>query len=164
MTRNARRRTGVFPVLLSLAVLTGCQGGRVAPPVTIADDQVAPAVSAKKVLAVYQGVLPCADCTGIRTELTLFDEDFTYKLVETYLGTPEGARTFASDGTWTLLRAPAEDPDRKVYQLRASNPGDVRSFLVLDDWQIRQLDAAGRKLESGLDYTLTRKGPPPPSL
>ena len=39
----------------------------------------------------YAGVLPCADCSGIRTELTLTKDPVTrepraYQLVETYLG------------------------------------------------------------------------------
>src|SRR5215831_4012358 len=41
--------------------------------------------------AVYEGVLPCADCEGIKTELTLYrkaesSDPATYRLSETYLG------------------------------------------------------------------------------
>ncbi len=148
-----------FPVLLFVTVLSGCQGGRVAPPVTSANDRVAPAVSAKKILAVYEGVLPCADCQGIRTELTLFDEDFTYKLVETYLGTPAGDRSFRSDGAWTTLRGKAGNPDATIYQLNPGEPEKIRNFLVVDEGQLQQLDRDGREIESRLDYRLTRKRP-----
>ncbi len=132
-----------FVALVLAMPLAGCQTGRVAPTVTSAEDRVAPVVSVKKILAVYEGVLPCADCQGIRTELTLFDGDFTYRLVETYLGTPDGDRTVESDGRWSLLRPDRRDPEVAIYQLRPDEPGDVRNFLVVDDQQIRQLDGNG---------------------
>lgn len=137
-------------VFAAAVLLAACQEGKVAPPVTAADDPVAPAVSVKKVLAVYEGVLPCADCRGIRTELTLFEDDSTYKLVEIYLGTPEGDRTVESEGTWTLRR-PA------IYQLHPGNAGEVRRYLIVDERRIRQLGGEGREDDSGLEYTLTRR-------
>jgi copper homeostasis protein (lipoprotein) len=157
--RNFKIGTAAVLVLPTVAVvLAACQQANIAPPVTSADDRVAPAVSVKKVLAVYEGVLPCADCQGIRTELTLFDDDSSYKLVETYLGTPDGDRTVESDGTWTLQR-PRKDPEATIYQLHPGKPGEARSFLIVDERQIRQLDREGREIES-LGYTLTRKESP----
>src|SRR5207247_4698611 len=55
----------------------------------------------------YEGVLPCADCSGLKTELTLnrnakTSAPETYKLRETYLGKPAGTRT--TMGKWTILR------------------------------------------------------------
>lgn len=159
MMRTARSCSDAFPVPLILLMLAACQG-RVAPPVTSASDQVAPTVSGKKVLAIYEGVLPCADCQGIRTELTLFDEDPTYKLVETYLGTPDGERTVESEGRWSLRRPVQRDPEVTVYQLDPDKPEKARSFLIVDEKQIRQLDREGREMEPRLGYTLTRKSPP----
>jgi uncharacterized lipoprotein NlpE involved in copper resistance len=51
----------------------------------------------------YQGVLPCADCEGIDTELVL-NEDGTFKRTMTYLGKEgepvvnEGSFTWTADG------------------------------------------------------------------
>jgi copper homeostasis protein (lipoprotein) len=159
--RNFKASAAAALVSLTAVGLAACQEGKVAPPVTSADDPVAPAVSVKKVVAVYEGVLPCADCQGIRTELTLFEDDSTYKLVETYLGTPDGDRTVESEGTWALRRPTFKDPEASIYQLHpAGKPGEVRNFLIVDERQIRQLDAAGREIGSRLEYTLTRKNPP----
>jgi copper homeostasis protein (lipoprotein) len=158
MMWNAKDRSGVVPVLLVIAALGGCQS-RLAPPVTSAVDPVAPAVSGKRILAVYEGVLPCADCQGIRTKLTLFEEDFTYRLVEIYLGTPDGDRFFESEGTWSKVHGVPKKPDAEVYQLNPGKSAEVRNFLVVDDRQIRQLDSAGGEIASQLDYTLTRKPP-----
>jgi NlpE N-terminal domain len=157
---TAGNRSAVFLVLLVLTLLAACQG-RVAPPVTSASDQVAPTVSGKKVLAIYEGVLPCADCQGVRTVLTLFDEDFTYKLVETYLGGLDSERTVQSEGRWALRRRPLQkNSEGTVYQLNPGKAEQVRNFLVVDERQLRQLDGAGREMEPRLPYTLTRKTPP----
>ena len=48
----------------------------------------------------YQGILPCADCSGLDTSLFL-DEDGTFILQETYRGAKGGDRTFASYGSRT---------------------------------------------------------------
>jgi copper homeostasis protein (lipoprotein) len=144
--RNIKAAVLVFAAAVLLAA---CREGRVAPTVS-AIDPVAPAVSVKKVLAVYEGVLPCADCRGIRTELTLFEDDSTYRLVETYLGTRDGDRTVESEGTWTLRR-PA------IYQLHPGNAGEMRRYLIVDERQIRQLGGEERGDDSRLEYTLTRR-------
>lgn len=156
---NFKTREGAAAVLLMTAVLVGCQEGRVAPPVTSADDHLAPAVTVKKILALYEGILPCADCQGIRTKLTLFDEDFTYRLVEVYLGTPDGDRTVESGGTWTTLQGTGEYPTGTIYRLNPGKPEDVRSFLVVNEAEIEQLDRGGRKIESRGRYTLTKTRP-----
>jgi len=148
---------GPVLVFLTAAVLAACQEGRVAPTVTSVVDPVAPAVAVKKVLAVYEGTLPCAGCRGIRTELTLFEDDSSYRLVETYLGTPEGDRTVESEGTWALRRPSFKDPEASIYQLRPSKPGTVRKYLIVDERQIRQLGGEARDNASRLEYTLTRR-------
>jgi len=152
------RNFGLGTAAVLAVVLAACQEGRLPPPVTSVADEVAPAVTAKRVVAVYEGVLPCAECRGIRTELTLFDDDSTYKLVEVYLGTPDGDRTFQSDGTWTLRRSSFKDPKAAaIYELRPRQSGEERKYLIVDERQIRQLDRDGREIASRLDYTLRRK-------
>lgn len=46
----------------------------------------------------YRGVLPCADCEGIRTEITLRGDNYTLK--RTYLG-KSGNNTYESSGTYS---------------------------------------------------------------
>jgi len=47
----------------------------------------------------YEGVLPCADCPGIKTRLTL-RHDGSYELVTEYLERPLPARTARGQFTW----------------------------------------------------------------
>lgn len=47
----------------------------------------------------YKGVLPCADCEGIETSITLM-KDGTYQRTVTYLGREEAGRTDRGDFEW----------------------------------------------------------------
>src|SRR5678815_1162337 len=97
------------------------------------------AESTQSKITVYEGVLPCADCSGLKTELTLYrnartSAPETYKLRETYLGKPAGTRTTV--GKWTILRGTPDNPDATIYQLSPDKPQEVRTFLVVNDNQI----------------------------
>jgi uncharacterized lipoprotein NlpE involved in copper resistance len=48
---------------------------------------------------VYEGVLPCADCPGIKTRLTL-RRDSSYELVTEYLERPLPPQTVRGQFTW----------------------------------------------------------------
>jgi len=106
----------------------------------------------------YEGVLPCADCSGLKTELTLnrnasSSAPETYKLRETYLGKSAGTRT--TTGKWTIVRGTPDNPDATVYQLNPDKPQEVTNFLVVNDNQIRQLDRDRQEIKSTLNFTLT---------
>lgn len=50
-------------------------------------------------LGVYKGILPCADCEGIETTITL-NKDNTFHIKTTYLGNKGG--TFEENGTFKI--------------------------------------------------------------
>jgi uncharacterized lipoprotein NlpE involved in copper resistance len=118
-------------------------------------------------LGFYTGTLPCADCSGIRTELSLFAHGSTssgtasYWLRETYLGKPEKDATFESGGSWTSQPGEA-DPKTTVYRLTEARSRESRFFLKVSDDELRMLDRAGRVIESKLGYTLKRQQTVPP--
>lgn len=69
---------------------------------------------------VYEGTLPCADCEGIKTQLTI-NEDHTFVLVSNYLG--EEDAKFEDKGTYfiengEILVIQDEDGDQKYYKLQ----------------------------------------------
>ena len=114
----------------------------------------APAES-PELLGVFTGVLPCADCPGIETKLTLTRKgpgwgDGTFELVETYL---ERGEPVVTTGEWGTLRGSATDPDATVYEL---NPGQesVRYFRV-DGENLRMLDRELGETPADMPYTLT---------
>ncbi|MFO1455243.1 MAG: META domain-containing protein [Steroidobacteraceae bacterium] len=97
--------------------------------------------------AQFAGVLPCADCRGIRQTLDLYpDGGFHWR--SEYLGKPPldlpddaGRWLFASDGRTLLLFGGREAPVR---------------FQSRDDGALRLLDLEGRPIRSTLNYELRR--------
>lgn len=98
--------------------------------------------------ATYAGQLPCADCPGIRTTVTL-RADSTYLLRRVYRQA-EGGRDRASVelGRWRV-----EEGGRRLVL----NGGDaVERFAVLGARTLRLLDQEGREIRSSLSYDLAR--------
>jgi copper homeostasis protein (lipoprotein) len=95
----------------------------------------------------FGGVLPCADCQGIRQSLDLFP-DGAFHWRSTYLGKPAGEVPddvgrwrFASDDRTLLLFGGREAPVR---------------FVLRDDGALRLLDLDGRPIQSSFNYELRR--------
>ncbi len=114
-------------------------------------------------LGEFKGTLPCADCQGVETSLTLIQKDEgtaegSYVLIETFVG--KSPDPVVAEGTWTTLRGSAADPDDTVYQL---NPDSLefqrRAFLKVNDYVIRQL---GPDLAERTDGVATLTSPPDP--
>ena len=101
----------------------------------------------------FNGVLPCADCPGIETELTLVNDDLTYTLTQTYLD--RDGQPFVSTGTWTTLRGFKDDENGVVYWL---DPESNREsyYLKTSESTIVMLDKNQEMIMSDLNFTLTK--------
>lgn len=87
----------------------------------------------------YKGVVPCADCEGIETEIMLHSDN-TYMLSAKYLGkkdTPE----YKQEGKWIWL-------DGSNIELEGIKSGSSKYFV--SENKIIQLDMEGKKIESNL--------------
>lgn len=91
----------------------------------------------------YQGVLPCADCSGLDTSLFL-DSDGTFVLKEIYRGSKEGDQTFAEYGKW------ARTADKLVL---TNGQGEKRYFQPVGK-NLVMLDQQGLPIQSKLNYQL----------
>ncbi|MBF7996961.1 MULTISPECIES: envelope stress response activation lipoprotein NlpE [Rahnella] len=91
----------------------------------------------------YSGVLPCADCSGLKTSLFL-QQDGTYILQEVYQGSKEGDQSFASYGRW------ARTADKLVL---TDSRGEKRYFHPKDE-NLEMLDQSGEPIVSSFNYTL----------
>ena len=100
----------------------------------------------------YQGVIPCADCEGIQTVVTL-NKDMTYAFSATYLGKP--GKPFEKTGTFswneagnTVILAGLENRPNKYF---------------VGERYLLQLDVEGRKIEgaSASLYRLQQQDPAP---
>ena len=105
--------------------------------------------TAGRLPATYSGVLPCADCPGIRYTLNLWP-DGVFFLRMTYLGKGRGeGGSFDNIGVWTL------SADGKTLILRAGREAPMM-FAIKSADVIRKLDLEGKEIESRLNYDLVR--------
>lgn len=100
----------------------------------------------------YEGVLPCADCPGIRTRLTLEGPPgFRYRLERAYL--ERSAEPVVEEGVYYILRGNAVDPDATVFELGADS-GEY--FQRVGPDQLVKLDREQRPIASAANLVLRR--------
>ena len=105
---------------------------------------------------IFEGKIPCADCSGIQQRLVLKGDTLgIYRLTEVYKDASEdGDATIISTGEWQLLRS--EKTKEKQLVLSQGHLGDsVR--IQLFSWssnKIRLQEDDGEKIQSSLNYTL----------
>lgn len=87
----------------------------------------------------YKGVLPCADCEGIETELMLH-KDSTFMLRQTYLGKANAAVNNV-DGNWIWI-------DGNTIELQGITNAPARYHV--GENQLFQLDMEGKRIQGDL--------------
>lgn len=92
----------------------------------------------------YQGLLPCADCSGLDTSLFL-EQDGTFVLQETYRGAKGGDQTFTSQGTWA----------RTADKLTLTESNGEKRYFHPEGKTLRMLDRSGAPIVSQLNYVLS---------
>lgn len=96
----------------------------------------------------WRGELPCADCAGLVTTMTL-RPDGTYQRDAAWLGTGGAGDTVAVDvGRWQW------DPDTRRIRLIGSSDAPAW-FAMGADGHLTQLDLLGQPITSALSYDLT---------
>ena len=112
-----------------------------------------------QLVARCRGVLPCADCPGIDTILSLFAKSpndlahTRYVLESSY---QERNNTFKETGAWTIVHGTPDNPDATVYQLKPKDSGQPTNFLRVSDNEILQLDSERRRMDSKLNFSLKK--------
>jgi copper homeostasis protein (lipoprotein) len=127
-----------------LFVLPGCAAsGRPGPPAT--GGAAAYPAALPQLPASFAGEIPCADCPGIVYRLDLFP-DHTFFQSLTY---EDREFAYYDIGLWHLHSESAV--------LTLAGEGERPSLIrVADSSTLRLLDAEGREITSGLNYTLKR--------
>jgi len=132
--------------LASVLLLTACGGE---PKSDVPDSVVTvnpnPEITLTAVApASYEGTLPCADCSGLRTVLAIWP-DSVYRLAQTYEG--KSTTPVVTMGRWRLSES--------VLSLETENGIPVLYRRVGDD-TLTLLDQQGQPITSSLNYSLTR--------
>lgn len=95
----------------------------------------------------YKGVLPCADCEGIETELELKANN-TYELSEEYRGKQNNE--FKAKGSFTF------DADQSNV-ITLDEQGQKRKFFIGDNFvELRDMQT-GKNLDTQLNYKLMKE-------
>ena len=100
----------------------------------------------------YSGILPCADCSGIETGLTL-NPDNTYVLTTSYLGKQDsGTNTLKGKFEW----------NGNLVNLLGIQKGERSTVYKVEENQIRQFDMNGKAIIGALaeNYILKKNGNP----
>lgn len=107
----------------------------------------------------YEGLLPCADCPGIRYDLTIRSRehsgDGTFSLSQTYLEAEDGKdATFITNGKRLALKGMPGNDNATIWQLVSDNGDEVMNFLCENDSTITLIGDDFKKAESELNYSL----------
>ncbi len=128
--------------LLVLSLVAGCSPRQPEP------SRVSPTLAGGALPAGYTGLLPCADCPGIRYTLDL-RPDNVFFLRMTYLDGDEGERSIDDIGMWAL------SADGATLILRGGREAPTL-FAIKGAGVLRKLDIEGKEIESKLNYDLLR--------
>lgn len=111
----------------------------------------------------YEGILPAADCPGIRYSLTVrsakHSGDGRFTLELTYLEAEDGKDvTYTIEGDRLTQRGTPDDNDAVVWQLVPDDASNGRYNLLCEDGgeRLTLLDADFRRIDSDLNYTLEK--------
>ncbi|WP_226391126.1 copper resistance protein NlpE [Penaeicola halotolerans] len=88
----------------------------------------------------YEGTLPCADCEGILTKLTL-QQDGNYSLITEYLGKESGLLD-TLNGTFTW--------DGNVVKLEGISQNTISGRYKVEENRVRHLDMEGNVITGEL--------------
>lgn len=141
-----RARPAAWLTLASVLLVTACGGE---PKSNVPDSVVTvnpfPEVTLTAVApASYEGTLPCADCSGLRTVLAIWP-DSVYRLAQTYEG--KSTTPVVTMGRWRLSES--------VVSLETDNGIPILYRRVGDD-TLTLLDQQGQPISSSLNYSLQR--------
>ncbi|MHC2991569.1 hypothetical protein OB13_08230 [Pontibacter sp. HJ8] len=122
----------------------------------------APAAALAAPMGTFKGNLPCADCQGITTELSLNGgsngTSRTFTLKQTYQGKPADKGVVTSSGKWFLAKGNKQDPDAVILQLipTAGNI-DPMYFLQVSESEVKLLDRQQAEIASRNNYSLKKQ-------
>ncbi len=142
-----KRLLGVF---IYLPILTACTSP---PP----EDQeaVLPGPLLPSQIETYSGILPCSDCAGIHTSLSLFPDSLAYRLTEAMPDSGYRDAKKTRSGIYQIEYGLGEDSLAVVIRLDpASDQPDF--FLLLGDSALEKLDAARNHQTNPIAYRLRK--------
>lgn len=103
---------------------------------------------------VFKGKLPCADCSGIESTLTIYPGG-TYLRQDLYLG--KAVKPFVEFGKWSTRNGAENDPRALVYQFKAQGSQVAQNYLLFSQDQLKPLDDKLKLIDAPFDLSLKRQ-------
>lgn len=99
-------------------------------------------------IGTYKGILPCADCQGLETEITI-NENETFSIKLKYLG--KGEKIFVQKGHFSW--------DKKGTTITLTDIEGAPNQYIVGENTLTQLDMAGQKIKGSLadEYILSKQ-------
>lgn len=100
----------------------------------------------------FQGILHCATCRGVDTDLILQRDPITgspkgFYLHEVRIDTPGGQRVTTSWGNWSKYQELGSS--RRWHYVLYPESGSPRTYTLLDDGKLQPLDSQSRPTTDG---------------
>ncbi len=96
----------------------------------------------------FEGIIPCADCEGIKAELAI-KSDSTYTFKFTYLGTD--AEPYVATGNWKI------DEKGRLVLLAPDGKRVEQYFKIVSQNEVKMLDGDGNEITgTNLNFSLLR--------
>jgi hypothetical protein len=109
---------------------------------------------------VYEGLLPCADCSEIRARLEILidysNPEPPFILKQACIGANDEDKTSITHGIYGTLREMYRDNDATVYELNPDKPKETMYFLRVNDDTLKMLNREIKEIKSELNYNLVR--------
>ena len=137
--------------LAATLTLVGCQSNRNA--------EAPPNPTASQIR--YSGILPCADCSGIRTSLTLYQDQFNnptrFQLQEDYMDGAQVKLSNSERGDWHRQERIEKNVRHQLIILNPEQPEERRYFIKDTVNAIELLDQDGNRIDSQFNYRLLER-------
>ncbi|MBL7924944.1 MAG: copper resistance protein NlpE N-terminal domain-containing protein [Bacteroidia bacterium] len=143
--------------ICSLLLLTSCERNSQQATVTVdtLESDFFESLTPTSLEFTFEGILPCADCAGIRTHLKINEDSLSYFLTETYMGRTDPDSVFLRSGTFS--RITGADSVSTILELSPVKESGKLYFLVAGDSALKKLDQEGKEIISEYNYILKRK-------
>ena len=153
----------VILCIISAMVVAGCKTTskqKMSNPAAVVEDTAHNSKNSLDWAGSYSGILPCADCDGIETVVTL-NKDLTYQLDTKYIG--KSGSTFGLKGKFEW------DMEGNKIELQGIQEGAGPIHYQVGENQLIQLDMEGKKIAGPLasSYVLKKEesaGPNRPAV
>jgi copper homeostasis protein (lipoprotein) len=109
---------------------------------------------------VYEGSLPCADCSEIKTRLEILidysNPEPPFILKQAYLGSKDEDKTAITHGIYGTLKETYGNNDATVYELNPDKPKETIYFLRVNNDTLKMLNRDRKIITTELNYNLVR--------